>query len=63
MTGAVVVTTGQAVTLLDSRKAVNFLKKVGVPVLGILENITSFQCPHCAKEINLFKSGGRPEKV
>lgn len=58
MAGAVVVTTGQAVALLDSRKAVNFLKKVGVPVLGILENMTSFQCPHCAKEVNLFKSGG-----
>jgi len=58
MTGAVVVTTGQYVALLDSRKAVNFLKKVGVPVIGILENMTSFQCPHCAKEVNLFKTGG-----
>lgn len=58
MTGAVVVTTGQAVALLDSRKAVNFLKQVGIPVLGILENMTSFDCPHCAKEINLFKTGG-----
>jgi len=58
MTGAVVVTTGQGVALLDSRKAVNFLKQVGIPVLGILENMTSFNCPHCAKEINLFKTGG-----
>ncbi len=58
MTGAVVVTTGQEVALLDSRKAVNFLKQVGIPVLGILENMTSFDCPHCAKEINLFKTGG-----
>jgi len=58
MTGAVVVTTGQAVALLDSRKAVNFLRQVGIPVLGILENMTSFECPHCAKEINLFKTGG-----
>lgn len=58
MTGAVVVTTGQAVALLDSRKAVNFLKTVGVPVLGILENMTAFHCPHCAGEISLFKSGG-----
>ena len=58
MTGAVVVTTGQAVALLDSRKAVNFLKQVGIPVLGILENMTAFDCPHCAKEINLFKTGG-----
>jgi Mrp family chromosome partitioning ATPase len=58
MTGAVVVTTGQAVALLDSRKAVNFLKTLGIPVLGILENMTAFHCPHCAKEINLFKTGG-----
>jgi len=58
MSGAVVVTTGQAVALLDSRKAINFLKTVGVPVLGVLENMTSFSCPHCAKEINLFKTGG-----
>ncbi len=58
MSGAVVVTTGQAVALLDSRKAVNFLKAVGIPVLGILENMTAFRCPHCAKEINLFKTGG-----
>lgn len=58
MSGAVVVTTGQGVALLDSRKAVNFLKAVGVPVLGILENMTSFCCPHCAKEIDLFKTGG-----
>lgn len=58
MSGAVVVTTGQAVALLDSRKAVNFLKTVGIPVLGILENMTAFCCPHCAKEINLFKTGG-----
>ena len=58
MTGAVVVTTGQEVALLDSRKAVNFLKQVGIPVLGILENMTSFDCPHCSKEINLFKTGG-----
>lgn len=58
MSGAVVVTTGQDVALLDSRKAVNFLRKVGVPVLGILENMTDFHCPHCAKEIKLFKTGG-----
>jgi ATP-binding protein involved in chromosome partitioning len=58
MSGAVVVTTGQAVALLDSRKAVNFLKTVGIPVLGIIENMTAFHCPHCSGEINLFKTGG-----
>ena len=58
MTGAVVVTTGQAVALLDSRKAINFLRQAGIPVLGVLENMTAFNCPHCAGEISLFKTGG-----
>ena len=51
-------TTGQDVALLDSMKAVNFLKALNIPVLGVLENMTSFNCPHCAKEIDLFKTGG-----
>ncbi len=58
MTGGIIVTTGQDIALLDSKKAVNFLKKLKIGVLGIIENMTTFQCPHCAKEINLFKSGG-----
>ncbi len=58
MTGAVVVTTGQSVALLDARKAAAFLKRLGIPVLGVLENMTVFSCPHCAKEISLFKAGG-----
>jgi Mrp family chromosome partitioning ATPase len=58
MTGAIVVTTGQQVALLDSRKAVGFLKQAGIPVLGVLENMTSFCCPHCAGTIDLFKTGG-----
>jgi len=55
--GGVVVTTGQEIALLDSLKAVNFLKALDIPVLGVLENMTAFACPHCSKEINLFKSG------
>ena len=58
MSGAVVVTTGQAVALLDSRKAVGFLRQAGIPVLGVLENMTAFKCPHCSGEIDLFKTGG-----
>lgn len=58
LAGGVVVTTGQEVALLDSRKAVNFLKRLGVRVLGILENMTDFPCPHCGKSVDLFKSGG-----
>ncbi|HOW89914.1 MAG TPA: P-loop NTPase, partial [Elusimicrobiales bacterium] len=56
--GGVVVTTGQEVALLDSMKAVNFLKRLGRRVLGILENMTDFPCPHCGGSVDLFKSGG-----
>jgi Mrp family chromosome partitioning ATPase len=58
LAGGVVVTTGQEVALLDSKKAVNFLKQLGVRVLGIVENMTAFPCPHCGKSVNLFKAGG-----
>ena len=56
--GAIIVTTPQEVALLDSRKAVVFSQMVQVPVAGIVENMSGFLCPHCGKEINLFKMGG-----
>ncbi|ODS39090.1 MAG: ATP-binding protein [Candidatus Altiarchaeales archaeon WOR_SM1_86-2] len=56
--GAVIVTTPQDVALLDSRKAVNFAKQVNVPIIGIIENMSGFKCPHCSREIELFKIGG-----
>ena len=58
VSGAIVVTTPQDVALLDSRKAVNFARQLNVPVIGILENMSGFVCPHCGKEMNLFKMGG-----
>lgn len=56
--GVIVVTTPQEVALLDSRKAVNFARKLNVPVLGIVENMSGFVCPHCGKNTDLFKTGG-----
>ncbi len=56
--GSIIVTTPQDVALLDSRKTVNFSKKLDVPVLGIVENMSGFRCPSCGVEINLFKIGG-----
>jgi len=56
--GSVIVTTPQEVALLDSRKAVVFSRMVHVPVIGIVENMSGFKCPHCGKEIDLFKVGG-----
>ena len=56
--GVIIVTTPQEVALLDSRKAVNFAKKLNMPVLGIIENMSGFICPHCGKRTDLFKTGG-----
>lgn len=56
--GAVIVTTPQDVALLDSRKAVTFSRMLGIPVIGIVENMSGLICPHCHKEISLFKKGG-----
>jgi len=56
--GAIIVTTPQDVAILDSRKSVQFAKELKMPVIGIIENMSGFQCPHCQKEIDLFGSGG-----
>ncbi|MFP4364296.1 MAG: P-loop NTPase [Spirochaetia bacterium] len=56
--GAVIVTTPQDVAILDSRKSVNFVKKLEIPVLGIIENMSGFICPHCGEETNFFGKGG-----
>ncbi len=57
-TGAVVVTTPQEVSLMDSRKAVAFARKLNLKILGIVENMSGMVCPHCGKRIDLFKTGG-----
>jgi ATP-binding protein involved in chromosome partitioning len=56
--GAIIVTTPQDVALLDSRKAVTFSRMLSIPVIGIVENMSGLICPHCHKEIPLFKKGG-----
>ena len=58
MDGSIIVTTPQDVALLDSRKSVTFSRQLQVPVIGIIENMSGLICPHCGKEINLFKVGG-----
>lgn len=56
--GAVIVTTPQSVVLSDVRKAVGMFKKVGVPILGVVENMSEFLCPHCGKSSPVFGEGG-----
>jgi len=58
LTGAVVVTTPQAVAVLDSRKSINFAKQIGAPLLGVVENMSGFICPDCGATHYLFGQGG-----
>ncbi len=56
--GAVVVTTPQDLALLDVRRAVRMFETVGVPVLGVIENMSFFRCPHCGGRSEIFGHGG-----
>src|SRR5712691_7348338 len=56
--GAIVVTTPQQVSLADSRRAIAMYKKLNIPPLGIVENMSYFACPNCAHQAEIFGSGG-----
>ncbi|CUT04247.1 iron-sulfur cluster carrier protein ApbC [Candidatus Kryptobacter tengchongensis] len=58
LTGAVIVTTPQDVALADVRKAIKMFQKVNVPILGIIENMSYFICPHCGQRDDIFDHGG-----
>ncbi|MGA2690638.1 MAG: Mrp/NBP35 family ATP-binding protein [Candidatus Korobacteraceae bacterium] len=58
LTGAVVVTTPSDVSLQDARKAIEMFKQVKVDIIGIVENMSFFVCPHCHEEIDIFSKGG-----
>mmetsp|Transcript_37563 Transcript_37563/g.94432 ORF Transcript_37563/g.94432 Transcript_37563/m.94432 type:complete len:257 (+) Transcript_37563:358-1128(+) len=58
MDGAVIVTTPQNVALTDVRKEISFCEKLQIPILGLLENMSGYTCPHCAECTNIFSSGG-----
>jgi Mrp family chromosome partitioning ATPase len=58
LAGAVVVTTPQQVAISDVRKELNFCAKTGIPVLGVIENMSGFVCPNCSDCNNIFSSGG-----
>jgi ATP-binding protein involved in chromosome partitioning len=60
LAGAVIVTTPQDVALIDARKGLAMFRKVNVPVIGIVENMSTFICPHCGHATDIFKhDGGR----
>ncbi|MGH7061524.1 MAG: P-loop NTPase, partial [Stellaceae bacterium] len=58
LAGAVIVSTPQDIALLDARKGLNMFTKVDVPVLGIVENMSYFLCPHCGGRSEIFSHGG-----
>jgi ATP-binding protein involved in chromosome partitioning len=58
LTGAIVVTTPQDVAVMDARKSIQFAKELNIPVVGVVENMSGFICPHCGAETDIFKKGG-----
>ena len=58
VSGIIIVTTPQDVAILDARKSVLFAKEIKIPVVGIIENMSGFICPHCHIETDIFKKGG-----
>jgi ATP-binding protein involved in chromosome partitioning len=58
LAGAVIVSTPQDLALLDARKGLNMFRRVDVPVLGIVENMSYFVCPHCGTRSEIFTHGG-----
>ena len=57
-TGAIIVTTPQELSLLDVRKSITFCKQLELPVLGVVENMSGFVCPHCGGTSDIFRQGG-----
>ncbi|EEW24228.1 Mrp/NBP35 family ATP-binding protein [Rhodobacter ferrooxidans] len=58
LTGAIIVSTPQDVALLDARKALDMFQKLKTPVLGLIENMSSYICPNCGHEAHIFGHGG-----
>ncbi|MGB9892632.1 MULTISPECIES: Mrp/NBP35 family ATP-binding protein [Thermodesulfovibrio] len=56
--GAVIVATPQEVALADVRRSIKFCKEASIPIIGIVENMSGFVCPHCGNTVEIFKTGG-----
>lgn len=61
LSGAVIVSTPQDLALIDARKAISMFQKVNVPLLGVIENMSVFICPHCGSSSHIFGHGGARE--
>lgn len=58
LNGVIIVSTPQDIALLDARKGLNMFRKVNIPILGMIENMSYFICPHCGGQSNIFSHGG-----
>ncbi|MDR7037071.1 MULTISPECIES: Mrp/NBP35 family ATP-binding protein [Methylobacterium] len=63
LSGAVIVSTPQDLALIDARRGVTMFKKVAVPILGVIENMATFVCPHCGQASHIFGHGGAREEA
>lgn len=63
LAGAVIVSTPQDIALIDARKGLNMFRKVDVPVLGLIENMSYFVCPHCSGRTDIFGHGGARQEA
>lgn len=63
LAGAVIVSTPQDIALIDARKGLNMFRKVEVPILGIIENMSTFICPKCGEQTDIFGHGGAREEA
>jgi ATP-binding protein involved in chromosome partitioning len=63
LSGAVIVSTPQDIALIDARKGLNMFRKVAVPVLGFVENMSFYLCPHCGERSEIFGHGGAREEA
>jgi ATP-binding protein involved in chromosome partitioning len=63
LAGAIVVSTPQDIALLDARKALDMFSKMGTPVLGMIENMSTYICPKCGHEEHIFGHGGARENA
>jgi len=61
ITGAVIISTPQDLALIDARKGIAMFEQMEVPVLGVVENMSTFACPHCGEESHIFGHGGAAE--
>ena len=63
LSGSVIVSTPQDLALIDARKGLKMFRNVDVPILGIVENMSTFLCPHCGKTSDIFGHGGAEDEA